>query len=197
VQWQLIGAMRRSDNEGSTWTEYLLYNARGGFFWLVETDQGWTRSTVMPVWPEWHWLGSDHAEFEKATYNKLYDYPAMVLWAAGAFNWRVAAGDVVRVYEFENGQTRLAAELTQEELTWSRATPVAFDQLKTWFGTSLQGAAPVASKRPATGTATRFAMWILGLNAIPLLFNFSGTILWVVIAIVALYWSEQYFDTSP
>ena len=39
-------------------------------------------------------------------------------------------------------------------------------------------------------------MWILGLNAIPLLFNFSGTIFWVIIAIVAIFMSEKYFDTS-
>ncbi|MFL6707642.1 MAG: DUF4178 domain-containing protein [Massilia sp.] len=195
VDWQLIGAMRRRDDEGSSWTEYLLYNARGGFFWLVETDAGWSRSNVMPVWPEWLSINSDHAEIDKTSYRKLYDYPATVTWAAGAFNWRVAAGDVVHVVEFESGQTKLAAERTLEELTWSRSTPVAFDQLRSWFGSSLQGAAPAASARPATGVATKFAMWILGLNAIPLLFNFSGTIFWVLIAILAVYMSEKYFDT--
>jgi ribosomal protein S27E len=196
VEWQLVGAMRRNDDEYNSWTEYLLYNARGGFFWLVETPEGWSRSNVMPVWPDWEALGADRAMYEKAPYRKLYDYPATVRWAAGAFNWRVQAGDVVHVYEFENGQTRLAAERSGEELTWSRSTPVAYDQLRAWFGDVLKSPAPAASKPAATGLPMKFAMWILGLNAIPLLFNFSGTIFWVIIAIVAIFMSEKYFDTS-
>ena len=64
----------------------------------------------MPVWPDWTRWRADRAVLDNAPYRKLYDYPATVRWAAGAFNWRVQAGDVVHVYEFENGQTRLAAE---------------------------------------------------------------------------------------
>ncbi|MDB5961963.1 MAG: rane protein [Massilia sp.] len=199
AEYRLIGAMTRADDEGSTWTEYLLYNTAAGFFWLVETDEGWSRSTVMPVWPAWsspdiHRV--DRAELDKVGYNKLYGYPATVRWAAGAFNWRVAAGDVVQVAEFASGQTKLAAEWNAHELTWSRSTPLAFDQLRAWFGNALKSdplhAIP-AQKLPSTSTATRFAMWILGLNAIPLLFNFSGTIFWVVLAIVAIYMSDSFF----
>ena len=199
VDWTVIGAMTRRDNEGSGWTEYLLYNTAGGFFWLVETDEGWSRSNVLPVWPDWPSVNADSATLDKASYKKLYDYPATVEWAAGAFNWRVAAGDVVQVYEFESGQARLAAELTGDELTWSRSTPVAFDQLRGWFREVFKND-PLknipAQKLPSTGMATKFAMWILGLNAIPLLFNFSGTIVWVIVAILAVYLSEQYFDTK-
>ncbi|WP_426196042.1 DUF4178 domain-containing protein [Massilia sp. DWR3-1-1] len=194
VTWQLIGAMTRADDEGSGWTEYLLYNTAAGFFWLVETDQGWSRSAVMASWPEWASVKADSASIDQVSFRKLYDYPATVQWAAGAFNWRVAAGDVVRVFEFESGQTRLAAELTGEELTWSRSTPVAFDQVRSWFGDTPAAIAP--KKPPSTGSATRFALWILGLNAIPLLFNFSGTIFWVVIAIVAIYLSEHFFGAK-
>lgn len=199
VDWQLIGAMRRVDDEGTGWTEYLLYNARGGFFWLVETDEGWSRSNVMPVWPAWSSIDADHADLDKVSYNKLYAYPATVTWAAGAFNWRVAAGDVVQVVEFQSGQTRLAAERTAEELTWSRSTPVAVDQLRGWFGNALKSdplhKIPV-QKPPSRGAATRFALWILGLNAIPLLFNFWGTIFWVGLAIFAVYWAENFFDAK-
>lgn len=197
--WQLTGAMTRADDEGSVWTEYLMYNTRAGFFWLVETDDGWSRSTVMPVWPAWSSIDADHADLDKISYNRLYQYPATVQWAAGAFNWRVAAGDVVQVAEFGSGQTKLAAEWNAAELTWSRATPLAFDQLRSWFGNAVKSD-PLhkipAQKLPSTGTATKFAMWILGLNAIPLLFNFSGTIFWVIIAIVAIYLSDNFFGTE-
>ncbi|HEU4373109.1 MAG TPA: DUF4178 domain-containing protein, partial [Telluria sp.] len=139
------------------------------------------------------------ADLDKVSYNKLYDYPATVKFAAGAFNWRVAAGDVVQVFEFENGQTRLAAELTGEELTWSRSTPVAFDQVRAWFGNALradaQRKAPSQSL-PSTSAATKFLWWILGLNAIPLLFNFSGTFIYVVLALLAIYLPAKLFEKA-
>lgn len=196
VAWRAIGAMQRRDDDANQWTEYLLFNSSAGFFWLVQTDDGWSRSYVMAVWPECALPGDDQARFDQASYSKLYDYPARVTWAAGAFNWRVAVGDVVRVHEFKRGQTTLAAELGDEELTWSRSTPVAVDQLRAWFGDGLRAdaARAVAPQRPDGRLANGFALWILGLNAIPLLFNFSGTIFWVIVAIVAVYLSEQLFD---
>ena len=199
ADYQVIGAMVRADDEQTEWTEYLLYNTRAAFFWLVETDEGWSRANVMSSWPAWHWTGSDHAELDKLTYNKLYEYPARVQFAAGAFNWRVAAGDVVRVFEFENGQTRLAVELTADEMTWSRSVPVAFDQVKAWFGESLRlnGERKIASESlPSTSVSTKFLWWILGLNAIPLLFNFSGTFIFTVIALLAIYLPPKLFASA-
>jgi uncharacterized protein (DUF983 family) len=196
VEYQVIGAMLRADDEQTEWTEYLLYNTRAAFFWLIETAEGWSRANVMSSWPSWHWTGSDHAELDKVTYNKLYEYPARVEWAAGAFNWRVAAGDVVRVFEFESGQTRLAAELTADELTWSRSTPVAFDQVKAWFGASLRIAPGTKAATDALSSAsvsTKFLWWILGLNAIPLLFNFSGTFPYILFALLAIYLPAKLF----
>ena len=196
---QAIGVMVRADDEGTAWTEYLLYNTRSAFFWLVETDEGWSRSNVMSSWPSWQSTAADHAEVGDASYKKLYDYPATVKFAAGAFNWRVAAGDVVHVFEFQSGQARLAAELTSEELTWSRSTPVAFDQVKTWFGNALR-VDPLrkmpSEPLPSTGMATKFLWWILGLNAIPLLFNFSGTFIYILLALAAIYLPAKLFGSG-
>ncbi len=196
-EFTVIGAMVREDEEATTWTEYLLYSTRASFFWLVETDDGWSRASVLPAWPEWRSVAADSATLDKVKYQKLYDYVATVKFAAGAFNWRVAAGDQVRVFEFENGQTSLAAELTPEELTWSRSTPVAWDQVKAWFGDSLKGSAPAASALPSSPLLTtqmKFVWWILGLNAIPILFNF-GESFWVIIAaIVAIFYPASYFQ---
>ncbi len=196
AQYTVIGAMVRVDEEGTSWTEYLLYSTKASFFWLIETDEGWSRANVMPAWPEWPSLDATRVKLEAGTFNKLYDYLATVRFAAGAFNWRVAAGDQVRVYEFESGQTRLAAELTPSELTWSRSTPVAWDQVKAWFGTELRGEAPRnsgAGAGSAMPTQMKFLWWILGLNAIPLLFNF-GTSFWVLLlALFGLFYPAKYF----
>lgn len=194
--YTVIGAMVREDEEGTAWTEYLLYSTREIFFWLVETEEGWFRAHVLPSWPEWGSLSDERAVLDNVTYTKLYDYIATVKYAAGAFNWRVAAGDQVRVYEFEHGQASLSAELTGEELTWSRSAPVSYDTVKLWFGASLRGSAPRKSgaSSPLNQTQMKFVYWILGLNAIPLLFNFGDTFWLVIGALIALYYPASYFQ---
>lgn len=189
-KWQVIGAMRRRDEEGTQWTEYLVYNTRNAFFWLVETDEGWSRATVMPVWPSWN---NDVATLDKNTFNKQYDYRAEVVAAVGAFNWRVSAGDSNIVHEFKKGQESLAAELTHDELTWSRSTPIATDQLKAWFGDEIAvEAAPLAKP----GMRMGYLWWLLGLNLIPLFLNFSGTWWVVAVAALAIYVPMHFIDSD-
>ncbi|RJG24432.1 DUF4178 domain-containing protein [Massilia cavernae] len=197
--YTIIGAMTRQDDEGTEWTEYLLYSTRGPFFWLAETDGGWSRADVLDTWPAWSWTGADNVTLDKASYDKLYEYPSRVNWAAGAFNWRVAAGDQLRVYEFALGQATLSAELSDEELSWSRSTPVAFDQVKTWFGANVRGGAPMtppASAERAGAGAGKFLMWLLMLNVIPLLFNFGASYLPVAIGALALYLPRKFFASE-
>lgn len=197
LPYTVIGAMVREDEEGTRWSEYLLYNARESFFWLVETDEGWSRANVLPAWPQWDSLSSDSALLDKVAFSKLYDYTATVVYAAGAFNWRVAKGDQVRVYEFEGGQASLAAELTAEELTWTRSVPVAYDTVKLWFGDALHGsgkAAKSGAASPVLSTQMKFVWWILGLNAIPILFNFGETFWLIIGAIIALFYPASYFQ---
>lgn len=183
-QFEIIGLMRRSDDENTVWTEYLLYNARAGFLWLVETDEGWERSTVLDEWPGW--FKEDAVTLGKATYQQLYRYPATVTFAAGAFNWRVNAGDQTDIIEFGTGQKKLAAELTAEELTWSQSLPVSADQIRAWFGDKI-----AADKEEASdgwdGLSTKFIWWILGLNAIPLFFSMGDTWLPVLLGLAAVY----------
>jgi hypothetical protein len=197
-EYTVIGAMLRADEEGSEWTEYLLYGTRNGFFWLVETDEGWWRASVMPVWPEWSSTAATEVQCDKVRFRKLYEYRARVLFAAGAFNWRVAAGDQVQVVEFEGGQTRLAAELTADELTWSRSVPIAFDQITAWFGADVRADANRAKGGGGTQALKprTFMWWILGLNLIPLLLNFSGSVLYVLLAILALYLPGMLFKQN-
>ena len=190
AKYTVIGAMVRVDEELSEWTEYLLYSPRATFFWLVESEDGWYRASVLDTWPVWTSTASDTATLDSVAYEKLYEYQARVKFAAGAFNWRVAAGDQVRVIEFEYGPATLSAELTRDELTWSRSVPVAFDQVKAWFGTAVRGPGR-AKARPAltlpAGGAPKFLLWILGLNAAPLLLNFRATFLPVALGMLALY----------
>ncbi|MES2258861.1 MAG: DUF4178 domain-containing protein [Pseudomonadota bacterium] len=197
-EYRVLGLMVRADDEGAQWTEYLLYGARSGFSWLVETDEGWWRSNVMPTWPAWESTTAKTATLDKVEYAKLYDYGSTVTYAAGAFNWRVNAGDRSRVYEFQHGQTRLAAELTPQELTWSRSTPMPVDQLKAWFGPQFKGAAPSKVKAKQAGSyrdsAKRIIVMMLVLNAVPLLASFTSTFMFSLLGALAIYLPALFLD---
>ncbi|AKU23214.1 DUF4178 domain-containing protein [Massilia sp. NR 4-1] len=199
-EYTVLGILRRQDDEGSSWTEYLLYSGRKGFTWLVETDEGWFRSNVMDKWPTWSGPAALLCTFEKINYAKLYDYSAKVTFAAGAFNWRVSVGDEAKVYEFKQGVVQLAAELTGEELSWSRATPMSRDQVKAWFGAAYRGPEPdaplldsAAGKR-YTSVAKGMIMMLLAINAIPLLASFTSTFMYSVIAVLAIYIPAKILD---
>ncbi|MCX7219206.1 MAG: DUF4178 domain-containing protein, partial [Burkholderiales bacterium] len=93
--YQIIGLMKRKDDENTVWTEYLLYSARARFLWLIETNEGWAKSQVLADWPLWY--HGESATLGNKSYKKLYEYQAKVIYAAGAFNWRVAVGDSLKV----------------------------------------------------------------------------------------------------
>jgi ribosomal protein L37AE/L43A len=182
--FEVIGAMRRRDDENSFWTEYLMYSPRAGFFWLVETEEGWFRADVLDEWPEWN--HGDTALLGGQTYRKRFDYSATVDFAAGAFNWRVHAGDKTRVTEFALGKKSLAAELTVNELTWSQSTLVPADQMRAWFGTAVK-VAQLAPRTSILSVAKFFLIAVLVLNAIPLLLEFGKTWEYVFFACAAIY----------
>ena len=191
---QIIGLMKRSDDENTVWTEYLLYSARSGFLWLVETNEGWARSKVQDEWPSWS--HGETASVGNTTFKKLYDYNAKVIFAAGAFNWRVNVGDVVNVTEFECGQNKLAAEMSTEEITWSQSTPVSADQIRAWFGEQIHADKAGAAASNPKSLSRKFIFWILALNAIPLLMNFSGSFFIVALAVAAIYYPAKFLGPA-
>ncbi len=197
--YTVIGMMRRADDEGTQWTEYLLYGTRAGFSWLVETDDGWSRATVMAEWPMMTSPVAETAVVDKATFNKLYEYGSQVVYAIGAFNWRVSVGDRTRVAEFANGQIRLACETTAEEMTWSRSAPVPFDQMKAWFGQQFSGQrpAPVLAAKSRHKNAAKIAIMVMmALNAIPLLANFPRTWALSALGALAIYLPALFLDSK-
>ncbi|MDQ1834214.1 DUF4178 domain-containing protein [Massilia scottii] len=188
-QHTVIGAMVRTTSGAgaSKWTEYLLFSARRGFFWLVETNAGWFQAQVMHRWPVWNPAAGDVARADNLDYGKSDSYLATVVAAAGAFNWRVSVGDQVFVTEYENTSGTLAAETTREEMTWSRSTRLASDQIKTWFGVApktVEGLTDSEIAPKVSGTLQKFFWWLLGLNFIPLIFNFGETAFTLFVAMI-------------
>ena len=206
VPYTVIGLVRRAEisDEATQWTEYLLYAPQKGFVWLVETDEGWERSDVLDTWP--FWFAADRALYAGTTYEKLYDYNAVVRYAAGAFNWKVEVGDTNRITEFRAGQAKLAAESNESELTWSRSLPLSAKELSMWFGEQIDASGLAKAEAPAVpwaagaGGYRRAAKWLtillLAVNAIPILFS-PGRALWItVFAVIGLYFPAWLMDRA-
>ena len=200
--FSIIGMMRRADDEGTQWNEYLMYGPRAGFSWLVETDEGWSGANVLAEWPLAYTPGAGQVLVDKVTFSRLYDYGAMVTYAVGAFNWRVSVGDKTHVEEFQAGQLRLSSETTAQEMTWSRSSPVSADQLALWFGAAFKGRikSPSKSKPFANNrhrTTAKYIIWfMLAVNAVPLLFNFADTWFLSAISALAIYLPATFLDNN-
>ncbi|MDB5813929.1 MAG: hypothetical protein JWN23_1046 [Rhodocyclales bacterium] len=179
--WTLIGLMEcretGSTEEASTWVEYLLYHPQKGFQWIVESMEGWDLVTVLDEWPEA--AGNGQLRLRGQVFSKLYDYGAEVIWAAGAFNWRVHIGDRVSISDFKQGNMTLTAERSASELNWSLAKRVAARDVLGWFGKAAEaGGLPRQTATVSTGgtrgqlrtVAWIFTALIVVLN-IPVLFS--------------------------
>jgi hypothetical protein len=193
VRYALLGAMRRTDGEdddGSHWNEYLLYAPGTRFIWLIETKDGWLRADVLDRWPSWD--GHRNATLDGMNFSLESDSVARVVFAAGSFNWRVSVGDVVRVSEFTAAAGRLAAEMSAEELTWSKARPLPLDQVRAWYGGHVHA---VAVPHPRyRETARRVLIALVIVNAIPLLFATANALPYALLGAAAIYLPAYFLD---
>jgi len=207
ARYTVLGAMRREEvgEEASLWSEYLLYAAGRKFLWLVETGEGWQRTEVLDRWPSWD--GAGHAALDSVQFRQVSSYAARVVFAAGSFNWRVSVGDTVQVTEFagqanlakalvaqvnQAAAVRLAAEVTPEEMTWSRSQPMPLDQMRALFGEHVH--AELQPHPKYMETARRLLILLLIVNAIPLLFATANALPYALLGAAAIYLPAYFLD---
>jgi hypothetical protein len=189
--FEIIGILRLCDNENTLWTEYLLHSPKAGFLWIIETEESWARAMVMDEWPIWP--QEDIAVLGNVQFRKLYRYPARVIYAIGAFNWRVAVGYTTENVEFEHGQLKLAAEITSSEITWSQSVPVGADQIHAWFGDKVEARKPVHMES-VQSISSKFMWIILLLNIIPLVLT-PLALIPIMIGAAAIYYPAKFLDS--
>jgi Domain of unknown function (DUF4178) len=190
VRYTILGAMRRREtDDSSSWSEYFLYSPGKKFLWLIEADT-WQQAEVLDRWPVWD--GAGRATVEGRSFSKVSEYGAQVTFAAGSFNWRVSVGDVVRVTEFSAGPLRLAAEVTDQEFTWSRSTALSLDQIRAWFGANVQ--AQTKPHPTYTATAKQIIVLLLLVNSVPLLFATGACLAYSLMAAAAIYLPAIFLD---
>ncbi len=183
-KWTLIGFIKVRDfdeDEPSLWTEYLLYESTSGFRWLVETIDQWFQVEVLNAFPES--ADSDQVSYAGSTLSRKWTYQAEVLFAAGAFNWRVKQHDRYTISEYEGGFSPegsfgLSREVYPNEITWSLSREVTANEVMGWFG---RQAAPLSNhanrpSRPVSSASDRdlaglfkgfsIALWVINLPLI-------------------------------
>ena len=146
---QIIGAMTRSVTvEGIQyfWHEYLLYNPKIGFRWLVHSDNHW--SFVEPVAAgdvsdgSISTIGkgstvSYHGEgaAKNKTFKIFQHATAKVEHIRGEFYWRVRVGEAVTAIDFVNAPFMLSKETSVDgkEINWSLGTYLPREKVEKAF----------------------------------------------------------------
>jgi len=181
--WTLIGFMERSATvEGIRypWHEYLLYEPRKGFRWLVEARGHW--SFVEPAHTGDVESGMDRALFRGQSFKHFQGSTAKVDHVLGEFYWAVARGDTSEAQDYTSPPHMLSMDRSESEVSWSYGTYLEPGEV--WKAFRLEGSPPeregVGMNQPspyaaASRSANRWAFLGTGLALlIYFFFLFTG-----------------------
>lgn len=141
VNWQVVGFQHRMGHEPGDeeeqygWSEYLLYNRKRGFLFLVDAEDGW--SLVRPCSGAPKLLPDrQSATYLGTTYRLKEDYEAQTDYAVGEFYWQVRRGQTTVNSDFEAGKSVLNMERSAGEIVWSAGSRVDSSVVAKAFGLS-------------------------------------------------------------
>jgi hypothetical protein len=168
VSWTVIGVMERSvtvEGVRYPWTEYLLYEPRQGFRWLVEARRHW--SFVQPLSPGD--VDPHGAVYDGERYAHFQAGQARVDHVLGEFYWAVSRGETTETDDYVKPPRMLSKEVTREagaegrgEVNWSLGTYLPADEL--WAAFGLEGDPPppegVAPHQPSPWSGALGGVWV-------------------------------------
>ncbi len=141
VHWQVVGFQHRmghapgDSDEHYGWSEYLLYNRKRGFLFLVDAEDGW--SLVKPVTgaPQ---QGADPqtATYLGTRYTLKDSYEAATHYVVGEFYWQVQRGQTTFNRDYVAGRNVLNMEQAAQEITWSSGSRIDSSVVAKAFGLS-------------------------------------------------------------
>lgn len=123
VHWQVVGFQQRvgqepDDDETFTWQEYLLYNRKQGFAFLVDASDGWSLVRPTTGAPQLG-AGGRSASYLGQRYALDSRYRATTTYVLGEFYWPVARGQQTDNRDFKSARGLLSMEQSGSEITWS------------------------------------------------------------------------------
>ncbi|MDO9199001.1 DUF4178 domain-containing protein [Rhodoferax sp.] len=138
VPWQVVGFQHRmgfdptDPDEHFGWEEYLLYNAKRGFTFLVDSTEGWSvvkPTTGAPVMSD----NGQSATYLGSRYQLKESYNAETTYVAGEFYWQVSRGQKTSNRDFASGKNLLSMEQSPKEVTWSAGSNIESDAVARAF----------------------------------------------------------------
>ena len=144
VKYTVIGFMRRYATwEGQTfpWNEYLLYEPKAGYRWLVQNEGHWS-FVEPPVKPISSKSGtSDSFNFDGDNF-RIYDRGvAHVRYVIGEFYWKVEVGEKARTADFIAPPRMISFEWSgtgqSKEVNISVGTYLTVDEVEKAFGVKI------------------------------------------------------------
>ena len=169
VDWMVIGFLERSvtfENVRYPWQEYLLYEPRRGFRWLVESKGHWSFVEAVSA-GDVKRFGVDRVTHHGQVFRHFQGGQATVDVVIGEFYWAVARGDEVSSQDYVAPPLMLSSEGDDQEINWSLGTytPAA----EVWKAFGLVGSPPpqegVAPHQPSPYAGKVKQVWSLALLA--------------------------------
>ncbi|MBH1965604.1 MAG: DUF4178 domain-containing protein [Comamonadaceae bacterium] len=138
VHWQVVGFQHRmgqepGDDEQFGWDEYLLYNRKRGFSFLVDSSDGWSMVKPATGAPNMANRNAQTATYLGTTYTLEYSYDAETTYVAGEFYWPVSRGQKTFNRDFASANGLLSQEQTPNEVTWSVGSRISSDTVAKAF----------------------------------------------------------------
>jgi len=195
TEYDVIGIMRCDVPDVAAepdWIEYLLFNPRRGYLWLVETQEGWQRVTVCDEWPVL--TGDLTARWGRRTFGRTYAYASRVEQVFGAFNWRVRRGDTSQITDFVSNTDTLTREQSGDEVVWSHSVRMSAATIARAFGLpelrEASRALPETARSKVRTDEEDEGLAFIAVGATLLLFLLSGEITTVALFFgIALIWA--------
>jgi hypothetical protein len=139
VEYTVIGFMERFVvHEGTKypWTEYLLYEPRTGFRWLVHSDSHW--NFVEPISAGEVSRSALNARYHGDDFRLFQHGTAKVHHVLGEFYWRVAVGEKVKTKDYVCPPRMLSIESSDNksggEMNVSLGTYMHVEEVEAAFG---------------------------------------------------------------
>ena len=138
VHWQVVGFQHRTgqepgDDEQFGWSEYLLFNQKRGFSFLVDSSDGWSMVSPTTGAPQMVQSGRS-AKYLGTTYQLDSSYEAETDYVLGEFYWKVERGERTTNRDYASPKGLLSMEKTPSEVTWSAGDRLSSDTVAKAFG---------------------------------------------------------------